>query len=110
MKRYVISIPQSTIHQLPHSDFRWTFTIFHDYIAECRAEYVSRDLYKRFNKIEVNDIYYENIIFDFRIGKLIIETDDHRPYSITNVLENFKIHTPTSQAFFLTSRKSGGVH
>lgn len=110
LRRYEITIPQTTIAQLRKSDFQWTFTIFEDLVEESRAQYTSMELYKRFHQIEVNDILYECIIFDFVLGKLIIETNETEKHKVLNILKYFTIHSSsTSQAYFINSKKGDGV-
>ena len=110
MRRYEITIPQTTIGQLRHSDFQWTFTIYENLVEECRAQYSSKELYKRFQRIEVDEILYECIIFDFVRGKLIIETNEMDKQKVLKILKYFTIHSSsTSQAFFINSKKSDGV-
>lgn len=110
LRRYEITIPQSTICQLRHSDFQWTFTVYEDLVEECRAQYSSSELYKRFTKIEVEGVLYECVIFDFNRGKLILVTNEKERHKVLNILRYFTIKTsPTSRTMFFNSKKSDGV-
>ncbi|SOC34763.1 hypothetical protein [Ureibacillus acetophenoni] len=110
MRRYEITIPQSNIGQLRHSDFQWTFTVYEDLVNECRAQYSSSELYKEFTKIQVDDVLYESVIFDFIQGKLILETNERERNKVLRILKYFTVKiSPTSRMIFLNSKKSDGV-
>lgn len=110
LRRYEITIPQSNIGQLRHSDFQWTFTVYEDLVNECRAQYSSSELYKEFTKIQVDDVLYESVIFDFIQGKLILETNERERNKVLRILKYFTVKiSPTSRMIFLNSKKSDGV-
>ncbi|CAM5191916.1 Phage protein OS=Ureibacillus acetophenoni OX=614649 GN=SAMN05877842_10199 PE=4 SV=1 [Ureibacillus acetophenoni] len=110
MKRYEIMIPPSTIGQLRKSDFQWTFTIFEDVEYRCRAQYTSRELYKKFKGISVGGVLYDLLIFDFKEGVLIFETRETMKHKVFNILKFLTIHTsPSSRTYFINSKKSDGV-
>ena len=108
--RYEITIPQTTVGQLRDSNFHWTFTIHENLVDEYRAQYSSMETYKKFNKIKVDDIIYESIIFDFIHGKLIIETKEKDKHKVLKILNLFTINiSPTNRTYFINSKKSDGV-
>lgn len=110
LRRYVITIPQTTIGQLRNSDFHWTLTIHENLKDEYRAQYSSMELFKQFKNIRVGNVLYNCIVFDFRRGQLIIETKEMDKQKVLKILNFFTINiSPTSRTYFINSKKSDGV-
>ncbi len=110
LRRYEITIPQTTLGQLRDSKFHWTFTIHENLVDEYRAQYSSMETYKKFNEIRVDDVMYECIIFDFIQGKLIIETKEKDKHKVLKILNFFTINiSSTNRTYFINSKKIDGV-
>lgn len=103
---FEISIPQTSNYQLQHSAFQWTLTILDDPKKKRRLQYSSKNRYEEIEKIKINGISYEKIIFDFYKGKIHITLEEINQQAILNILQALTIQTsPSSQAYFLSRFK-----